>query len=89
MQSILSVLIPISLVMGDEIVRPCDRHSVETVTLRKHVTKDKIMRKWMVGFHRKFKNHAIKIGPDNLILIIKSINLQLFTLILYSVGGPL
>ena len=26
------------LVMGAEIVRACDRHSNETVTLRKHVT---------------------------------------------------
>ena len=38
----------IKLVKGDEIVRACDRHRSETVTLRKHVTKYKNMRKWMV-----------------------------------------
>ena len=54
---------------GDEIVRPCDRHSIETVTLRKHVTKYKNTRKWIAEFLRKFENHAIKIGPDNSILI--------------------
>ena len=37
--------IPIKLVMGDEIVRPCDRHSNEIVTIRKHVTKYKHMQK--------------------------------------------
>ena len=63
---------------GVEIVRLCDRHSIETVTLRKHVTKYKNMRKWMVEFVRKFDNRAIKSGRDNLILITKSINLQLF-----------
>ena len=31
--------ISILLLKGDEIVRPCDRHINETVTLRKHVTK--------------------------------------------------
>ena len=34
-------IIPIKLVNGDEIVRTCDRHSNESVTLRKHVTKYK------------------------------------------------
>ena len=28
---------------GRELVRPCDRHSNKTVTLRKHVTKKKKM----------------------------------------------
>ena len=37
--------IPILLVKGDDIVQPCDRHSNETVTLRKHVTKYKHMQK--------------------------------------------
>ena len=46
---------------GDEIVRPCDRHSNETVTLKKHVTKYKNMRKRMVEFLRKFKNEALKL----------------------------
>ena len=31
----------------DEIIRACDRNSNETVTLRKHVTKYKYVRKWM------------------------------------------
>ena len=64
---------------GDEIVRPCDRHSNETVTLRKHVMKYKNMRKLMLEFLRKFEDRGIKIARVNLILINKSINLQLFT----------
>ena len=49
------------IVKGYEIVRPCDRHSNETVPLRKHVTKYKNMRKQMVEFLRKFKNRGIKL----------------------------
>ena len=40
----------------------------------------------MVEPLRKFENRCIKIAGVNEILITKSINLQLFTLILYSVG---
>ena len=40
-------------------------------------------------FLRKFENRGIKIDPVNWILIIKSMNLQLFTLILFGVRGPL
>ena len=47
--------------MGDEIVRPCDRHSNETVILEKHVTKNKNMRKWMAELLRKFENRSIKL----------------------------
>ena len=47
---------------GDEIVRPCDRDSNKTATLRKHVTKYKHMRKRMVKFLRKFENCGIKIA---------------------------
>ena len=43
----------------------------------------------MVKFLRKFENRRIKIVRVNSILITKSINLQLFTLILYGVMGPL
>ena len=43
----------------------------------------------MVEFLRKFENRVIEIALVNSILIIKSIDLQLFTLILYGVGGPL
>ena len=69
--------------------RPCGRHVNETVTGRKHVTKIKNMRKWMVEFVRKFENRGIKIVPYNSILITKSINLQLFSLIWDGVGGTL
>ena len=77
----------IELVKGDENVRPCDRHSNETMTLRK-LTKYINMRKWMVKFLRKFENYDIKIDRVHTILI-KSINLQLLTLILNGVEGPL
>ena len=53
--------IPIQLVQRDEIVRPCDWHSNETVTLRKHVTKYENMWKWMVEFLRNFENSIMKI----------------------------
>ena len=67
---------------GDEIVRPYDRHSNGTVTLRKHVTKYKNMRKWILEFLRKFENRGIKIVQVNSILIIKSINLVLVLFVL-------
>ena len=60
---------------GDEFVRPLDRHSIETVTLRKHVIKYKNMRKSMVEILRKFENRSIKIARINSILIPKFINL--------------
>ena len=41
----------------------------------------------MVEFLKKFEKMGIKIDRVNSILITKSINLQLFTLILYGVGG--
>ena len=81
--------ISIKSVKRDEIVRPCERHSNETATVRKHVTKYKNMRKWMVECFRKFWNRGIEIARVNSILIQKSANLELFTLILYSIGGPL
>ena len=56
-------------------VRPCDWHSNETATLRKHVTKYKHIRKWMVEFLKKFENRGIKIARANSIPIKKSINL--------------
>ena len=45
----------------DEIVQACDRYSNETVTLRKHFTKYKNMRKWMVEFLRKSEVVVIKL----------------------------
>ena len=47
------------------------------------------MQKWIVEFLRKFENRGIKIARVNSILIPKSLNFQLFSLILYCVGGPL
>ena len=61
---------------GDEIVRACDRHNNETVTLTKHVTKYKYMRKWMVKFLGKSHSRVIKIAQVNSILMNKSINLH-------------
>ena len=43
----------------------------------------------MVEFAWKFEIRGIIIARVNSIRIIKSINLQLFTLIWYGVGGPL
>ena len=43
----------------------------------------------MVDFLRKFENRDIKIARVNSILITKSDDLQVFTLILYGVGRPL
>ena len=40
----------------------------------------------MIEFLRKLENRSIKIARVNPILITKSINLQLFTLILYDFG---
>ena len=45
------------------------------------------MQKLIVEFLRKFENRGIEIARVNSILIKKSINLQLFTLILYRVVG--
>ena len=59
------------------------------MTLMKQVIKYKNMRKWIVEFLRKYENRVTKIARINSILITKSINLQLFTLILYVVGGQL
>ena len=70
----------------DEIIRPCDRHSNETVILRKYVTKYKNMWKCIVEFLGIFETRGIKIARVNSIIITKSIDFQLFTLILYGVG---
>ena len=68
---------------GVEIVRPCDRHSNETVTLGKHVTKYKNMRNGWTNFSEdKFENRGIKIASVNANIITKSINLLIFCLVL-------
>ena len=64
-----------NIVKGDEIVRSCDRHSNETVTLKKHVTRYKHMLKWMVQFFRKFENRGIKIAGVKSFLITLCVNL--------------
>ena len=81
--------IPIESMKGDEIVRHFDWHSNGTLTIGKHITKYKSMRKWMDEFLRKFENPGIKIARVNSILITKSLNLPLITLIFQGVGGPL
>ena len=55
---------------GDEIVRACDLHWDETVTLTKHVTKYKYMRKWMVELLSKSQSRVIKIARVNSTLSI-------------------
>ena len=72
---------------GDEIVRPCDWHSNETVTLGKYFTKYENVRKLTVECLRKFENRDIKIAPVNSIFITKYINLQFFTLICSALGS--
>ena len=67
---------------GDEIVRPFDRHSDETATVRKYVTKYKRMRKLMLVFLGQFENRGIKIARVNSILITKSSNLLEFSMVL-------
>ena len=63
----------------------CNRHSNETVTLRKHVTKYMNMGKWMVEFFRKFKCRGTKIARINSIFMTESINLLKFCMALGSV----
>ena len=66
---------------GDEIVRPCERHSNETATLcRKHVIKYKNMQKWLVEFIKNIESRGIKIARVTSTRITESIK---FTLILY------
>ena len=72
-------LTPPYLVKGDEIVRPCDRHSIKTDSQATY----KNMLKWMVEFLRKFENLTIKIGLDNSILITK---IYQFTAIYFNFG---
>ena len=61
--------------MGYEIVRACDRHIIETASIKKHVTKHKHMRKWMVEFLSDPESRGNKIARVNSIRITKSINL--------------
>ena len=61
----LSLYIYLIIVKRDEIVRSCDRHSNEAVTLRKHVTKYKNIRKWIVEFLRKSESRRDKIARVN------------------------
>ena len=49
----------------DEIIWAFDRHSVEIVTLSKHVAEYEKIRKWMFEFLSKFQNRGIKIHRVN------------------------
>ena len=62
---ILFQFIIIQLVKGDEIVQACGRHSNKTVTLGKHVTKYKYMRKWMIEVFGKSESRGNKISRIN------------------------
>ena len=53
-----------------------DRHSNETVTLRKHATKYKNMCKWMAEFLIKFDNRFVKIDRVNLIHKLEHVSLN-------------
>ena len=55
--------------------------------LRERITKYKNMQKRVVEFFKKLEKPAIEIAGVNSILITKSIDLQLFTSILYTVLG--
>ena len=68
---ILFQFIRILLVKGDEILRACDRHSNETVTSGKNVTKYKPMQKWIVEFLSKSESRDIKIVRVNSIRITR------------------
>ena len=56
-----------------EIVRAYDSHNNKTVNLRKHVTKSKPVRKWMVEFFKRSESRCDKIALVNTIRITKSI----------------
>ena len=68
-----------------EIVRACGRHSNETVTLMKYLTKYKNKRKLTIEFHTKFESRDNKISRVNTIRIAKFINLLEFRTLLGSV----
>ena len=57
-----------------------NRHSNETMTLMKHVTKYKNILQLMIDLFKKFENHGIKIARVNWILI--TINLSMYNFIL-------
>ena len=60
----------------------CSCYSNETVTPRKHVTKYKNMRKWMVEFLRKFESNGIKIAE---LTRLTYQQIYQYTLILYII----
>ena len=65
----------INLILSSElvtIVRACNRHRNETVTLIKLVIKYKYMRKWMVEFLSKSQSCGIKFARVNSIRMTKS-----------------
>ena len=63
-----------SVPIENEIVWAYQRQINETVTLKKHVSKYKHKRKWMVEFLSISKSCGIKFARDNSIHMTKSIN---------------
>ena len=78
--------IPILLVKEDEIVRSCDRHSIETVTLTKHISKYKNCENGWSNFSENLRIMQLKVVEITRFLSQKSVDLQLFTFILHGVG---
>ena len=74
-------LIPIYFVTRDEIVRPCD--SQETCYYIKTYENG------LSNLSENLRIAALLLKLTRSIFITKSIDLQLFSLILYGVGGPL
>ena len=87
-QAVSKLSVPIYHYQISEGRRNCqsfDRYINETVTLRKHVTKYKNMRKQMVEILRKSNSSGNKNDQVNSIRITKSINLLYFCTLLRSV----
>ena len=65
LQAVSKIHVPIypylTIMTGDEIVRPCDQHNNETVTLMEHVPKCKNKRKLVVEFLKKIRIVALKL----------------------------
>ena len=70
---------------GEEIVQPFDRHSNETMTVRKHVTKYKHIREWMLVFPGKFEKRGIKIC--SVLTQLASPNLSIYFNFVWCLGS--
>ena len=72
--------IPIKLVK-EEIARPCDRHGIETVTLRKHITNIKTCENRRSNFSENLRTVQLKLVEITRFLSPKSIDSKLFTVL--------